>query len=77
MTEPCRSDCPAGDCAGCAFPSMLVRCVPAVTCPQGERCARRDPKLSSRARAIDASALHVGKFCPMFIDRRGVMLEVA
>jgi hypothetical protein len=33
MTAACRSDCPAGDCAGCAFPP---------TSCMGGWCTRRD-----------------------------------
>lgn len=75
--EPCSPRCPAGDCAGCAFPPLLARCIPVLACPQVERCARRDPRLSDCGRAIDATALHVGKFCPLFVDARGALLEAA
>lgn len=80
MTEPCRSDCPAGDCAGCAFPPTIARCKPSTPCAQAERCARRDPGLCDRkAKTIDGTLLRhaCGAFCPLFVDRRGAMLEAA
>ncbi len=80
MTHPCRSDCPAGDCAGCAFPPAAprARCVPR-SCPQAEHCARAAQAPSAGTPDIDASrALCGGGWCPLFVDRRGAaLLEAA
>lgn len=75
MTEPCTPHCPAGDCAGCAFPVALSACRPSRDCVQSHRCERA---LMSRGEVvIDATALKVGRFCPLFVDARGAMLEAA
>lgn len=55
----------------------LQRCVPESRCPQDATCARRDRKLCDRRPPIDGTALHVGEFCPLFVDARGVALEAA
>lgn len=78
-TEPCRSDCPAGDCAGCAFPPRLARCSPRSTCPQADRCARTDAsRCDPHEHVVDGTVLHhrTGVWCPMFVDAR-TMLEAA
>lgn len=79
MTSPCRSDCPAGDCAGCAFPPRVARCRPSVPCEQAEHCAHRDAALSDRRATIDGTVLKHGNgvWCPLFVDARGAMLEAA
>lgn len=61
------------------LPLRLVECRPNSFCPQSGECARRDRKLFDRqSRAVDGMALHVGCFCPLFIDRRGAaLLETA
>jgi hypothetical protein len=79
MTTPCRSDCPAGNCAGCAFPPR-AQCVPAQPCRQSAACARHDARrCDPREQPIDASLLRhtAGAWCPMFVDARGAMLEAA
>jgi hypothetical protein len=79
MTTPCRSDCPAGDCAGCAFPQR-AQCIPEGPCRQALDCARFNPMLCSpREQPIDGTKLkHCnGRWCPMFVDARGVTLEAA
>lgn len=74
--QTCRSDCPAGDCAGCAFPSappVRARCVPSGICHQELDCARRLETLCSPTeQSIDCSVLRhsAGAWCPMFIDAR-------
>lgn len=40
MTNPCRSDCPAGDCAGCAFPPPQHASCMGGWCSRRDRCAR-------------------------------------
>ena len=60
-----------------ATPLHLQRCVPEAHCPQAERCARRDALLCDHRNPIDGTALRVGAFCPLFVDARGVALEVA
>lgn len=59
-----------------ATPLHLQRCVPERACPQ-THCARRDATLCDRRNPIDGTAIHVGAFCPLFVDARGVALEVA
>lgn len=76
MTNPCRSDCPAGDCAGCVFPwpKTTARCVP-TRCPQSDRCHRAAIAPGGDVVEIDATCAQVaGEPCPMFIDRRGAAL---
>ncbi len=78
MTSPCRSDCPAGDCAGCAFPPR-AQCIPERPCRQAAGCARCDPeRCDPRQPPIDASWLKhsAGRWCPMFVDARGAALEL-
>lgn len=80
MTTPCRSDCPAGDCAGCAFPPTRAQCVPERPCRQQGACLRRDAsRCDPEQSPIDASWLRHsgGVWCPMFIDARGSALEAA
>lgn len=74
MTTPCRSDCPAGDCAGCAFPPAACR--PSQACPQASRCARHAMPREGDS-VIDATVLRVGKFCPLFLDVRLAALREA
>lgn len=79
-TEPCTSACPAGDCAGCVFPPRLVRCLPRTACPQADRCAHADvDRCDPSQAAVDGTVLHhsLGAWCPLFVDRRGAMLEAA
>lgn len=59
-----------------ATPLHLQRCVPEQPCPQ-TNCARRDAALCDHRNPIDGTAIHVGQFCPLFVDARGVALEVA
>lgn len=60
-----------------ATPLRLTECRPATFCCQSSRCARRDRALvDRRARPVDGTALHVGVFCPLFVDARGVALEI-
>lgn len=80
MAEPCHSACPAGDCAGCAFPPHLARCNPRSTCPQAAQCQRSQPALCDPAQpVVDGTVLHhtEGVWCPMFVDMRGAALEAA
>lgn len=58
-----------------AIPLHLQRCVPEGECKQ-THCARRDAALCDRRRPIDGTALHVGNFCPLFVDARGAALEL-
>lgn len=60
-----------------AAPLHLQRCSPSATCPQSQRCARTDAALCDRRNPIDGTALHVGVFCPLFVDARGVALETS
>lgn len=79
MTNPCRSDCPAGDCAGCfGLQQRIVnRCVPA-DCEQRQRCARADVPSGLYGRDFDASGCKTPSgWCPMFIDKRGLALTPA
>jgi len=79
MTAPCRSDCPAGDCAGCAFPTR-AQCDPSVYCDQHYRCARRVTSLCSPTEQhVDGMALRnpSGGWCPIFVDTRSALLEAA
>lgn len=78
--QPCRADCPAGDCAGCVFPSptpLRARCVPTTHCHQEHDCARRFESLCSTVeQPVDCSMLRhsAGAWCPMFVDARGAAL---
>jgi hypothetical protein len=75
--NPCRSDCPQGDCANCVDFGARARCEPAARrCPQVGACARAcEP---TGARVIDASiSLKRLRWCPLFVDRRGAALEAA
>lgn len=75
MTTPCHADCSAGGCAGCALPPR-ARCAPS-SCPQASRCARCNAVAGGTAE-IDASvSLRTMRWCPMFIDSRGVALGAA
>lgn len=79
MTNPCSSECPAGDCAGCVFPPR-AQCVPEHPCSQAHVCARADARCCDPARSpIDASGLRHsgGSWCPLFIDTRGIALSIA
>lgn len=79
MTSPCRSECPAGDCAGCAFPPRRALCVPTAGCLQEGDCARHVASLcSATERPVDCSVLRhaTGAWCPMFVDVRGAALLV-
>lgn len=58
-----------------AFPPRLQRCVPERTCRQ-THCARRDPSIA-QGKPIDGTVIHVGRFCPLFVDARHPMLEAA
>lgn len=73
--NPCRSDCPAGDCAGCAFPPPLrALCVPTGRCHQQGDCARHFASMCSPTeQPVDCSVLRhsSGAWCPMFVDVRG------
>lgn len=69
MTEPCRSDCPARDCAGCAFPP---------TSCMGGWCSVRQ----QCARYLQPSLIAEERLCPSwnhieFIDARDALLEAA
>lgn len=80
MTEPCRSDCPSGDCAGCAFPPRLAPCSPSGDCLQAYRCARTDAtRCDAHEHIVDGMALRhsSGSWCPIFVDARGALLEAA
>lgn len=80
MTTPCRSDCPAGDCAGCAFPAGMAECRPSVSCVQARACARRQASLCSPLeQPVDGTVLKhsSGVWCPMFVDARGPLREAA
>lgn len=72
---PCRSDCPSGDCAGCAFPppAPRARCVPC-TCPQVDRCERACMAPRAGVPDIDASRALIDGWCSIFIDTRGAAL---
>jgi hypothetical protein len=77
MTTPCRSDCPAGDCAGCAFPVGMARCEPSAPCVQARACARWTTR-GDPGQVIDGTVLRVGRFCPLFVDARATpLLEAA
>lgn len=73
--EPCRADCPAGDCAGCAFPppAPRARCVP-YACPQVDRCERACMHPWDGVPDIDASVALVDGMCAIFLDTRGTAL---
>lgn len=60
-----------------ATPLHLQRCSPVGACLQAQRCARTDVALCDHRNPIDGTALHVGIFCPLFVDARGVALEHA
>lgn len=63
MTTPCRAEC-----------------IPSRPCPQSDRCARHDPaQCDPLEQPIDAWLLRHsgGNWCPMFIDTRAALLEVA
>ena len=80
MTTPCRSDCPAGDCAGCAFPRVMARCEPSSPCDQAQACARsKASRCSETEQPVDCTVLRhsLGAWCPMFVDVRGAQLEAA
>jgi hypothetical protein len=67
---PCRSDCPAGDCAGCGLPpAPRARCVPCA-CPQADRCERACMHPWDGIPDIDASVALVDGMCPLFVDRK-------
>lgn len=55
----------------------LQRCVPEAHCDQSQRCAHHDAVFCDHRAPIDATALWKLAYCPMFIDSRGVTLEVA
>jgi hypothetical protein len=75
MDNPCRSDCPAGDCAGCVFPwpTARSRCTP-TRCPQASTCARAGMAPAIDVLEIDASRQLAGQPCWLFIDARGMAL---
>jgi hypothetical protein len=80
MTEPCRPSCPAGDCAGCAFPPARAMCDPSSYCSQHRDCARRVTSLcSATEQHVDGTVLRhpSGAWCPIFIDSRTAALEFA
>lgn len=80
MTTPCRSDCPAGDCAGCAFPARMAECRPSGFCGQARACARRQASLCSpEEQPVDGTVLRhsSGAWCPIFVDARGALLAAA
>lgn len=70
---PCRSDCPAGACAGCAFPP---RCEPSRPCPQHDVCSR--PRELDARIVIDGTIVWLaprnGGWCPLFVDARAAAL---
>lgn len=76
--NPCRSSCPAGDCAGCAFPpAPRTRCVPEHGCVQRDRCQLAAIEPGPGVHTIDASGcLSGGPFCTLFLDRRAAALQV-
>ncbi len=76
--NPCHSECPAGDCAGCAFPPSRALCVPSACCHQAPDCARHFASLcSATEQPVDGSVLRhsSGAWCPMFVDARGAALH--
>lgn len=79
MTQPCRSDCPSGDCAGCAFPpTTRTRCEPSKPCPQAETCALCQ-RLDRCSATIDGTVTwpaDEGR-CALFVDVRWRPLETA
>lgn len=75
---PCRSDCPAGDCAGCMFPPITTRCEPSRYCAQAIGCALCQ-RLERCESIIDGTVgwpADEGR-CAMFIDVRGLALRAA
>lgn len=75
LSDPCRADYPAGDCAGCAFPlpAPRARCVPDI-CLQADRCARACMVPFRGVPDIDASHALVDGWCSIFVDTRGAAL---
>jgi hypothetical protein len=75
MDNPCRSDCPQGDCAGCVFPwpTARSRCVP-TACPQAGQCLRAAMPEAVDVLELDASRQLRGQPCWLFIDSRGAAL---
>ncbi len=69
MQTPCHSDCPAGDCAGCAFPPGRARCVPAA-CPQSDNCERACMAPNRGVPDIDASHALIDGWCSLYLDNR-------
>lgn len=60
-----------------AVPLHLAQCIPSRACPQSERCARCDDRLTDPAeRVIDASVAvrRAGDWCALFLDIRGEAL---
>lgn len=60
-----------------SVPLGLQRCAPEAHCDQYERCARRDAALCDHRNPIDGTALWRLRFCPLFVDARGVALEAS
>lgn len=50
--SPCRTDCPAGDCAGCAFPPPRSRCARETCATQAPRARQVDAPPAPRARCV-------------------------